>query len=88
MLTLAWHPTASDILASACTEIVVVWNVEAKEVLTTFQIGQACYSLSWNDDGSYLCAPFKDKKLRILDPRKDEVVKVSYMYVANFILYM
>ncbi len=85
MLTLVWHPTASDILATACTETVVVWNVAAGAVLSNFQLGQSCFSLCWNDDGSYLCSVFKDKKLRILDPRKNEVVKVSYMYVANCI---
>lgn len=35
------------------------------------------YSISWNRNGSLFCTTCKDRRLRVCDPRKREVVAVS-----------
>lgn len=35
------------------------------------------YNVSWNRNGSLLCTASKDKKVRVIDPRKEEIVAVS-----------
>ncbi len=35
------------------------------------------YNVSWNYNGSLFCTTCKDRRLRVCDPRKNEVVAVS-----------
>lgn len=35
------------------------------------------FSVSWSRNGSLLCTACKDKKVRVVDPRKKKVVAVS-----------
>jgi len=35
------------------------------------------YNVSWNRNGSLICTASKDKKVRIIDPRKQEIIAVS-----------
>lgn len=35
------------------------------------------YNVSWNRNGSLICTASKDKKVRVIDPRKQEIVAVS-----------
>lgn len=68
---LAFHPSASGVLASAGTDKVInVWDTE-KEVPRVVLDAFNDYStgLDWNLDGSLLCTVNKDRKLVILDPR-------------------
>lgn len=37
------------------------------------------YNVSWNRNGSLICTASKDKKVRVIDPRKQEIVAVSIL---------
>lgn len=59
--------------------MVCVWNVGTGELV--YQLTDAhpdlIYSVSWNKDGSAICTICKDKALRVIDPRRGTVLKVS-----------
>ncbi|CAM9194657.1 unnamed protein product, partial [Lampetra fluviatilis] len=71
-----WHPTARNVLLSAgCDNLVIVWNVGTEQALVTLDLHpDLIYSVSWNRDGSRICTACKDKKLRVIDPRKGDIV--------------
>ena len=76
---ISWHPTAEGVLASAGADaLVVVWNVGTGSTLFEFDgfHSDLIYSLSWNYDGSVLATSCKDKKIRLIDPRKEEIIAV------------
>ncbi|XP_030439188.1 coronin-1C isoform X1 [Gopherus evgoodei] len=73
----AWHPTARNVLLSAgCDNIVVIWNVGTGEALVNLDDMHLdmIYNVSWNRNGSLICTASKDKKVRVIDPRKQEIV--------------
>ena len=44
------------------------------------------YSISWNRNGSLFCTTCKDRRLRVCDPRKREVVAVSFQGNVDYYL--
>ncbi|XP_053703545.1 coronin-6 isoform X2 [Synchiropus splendidus] len=76
----SWHPTARNILLTAGSDnLVMVWNVGTGEaVLVLDDHPDLIYSVSWNRNGSLFCTTCKDRRLRVCDPRKREVVAVSW----------
>ena len=74
-----WHPVASNILLSASTDpLIVIWNLETGEAAIEIDCHpDHIYSVSWNTNGSLIATTCKDKKIRIIDPRKGKVVCVS-----------
>jgi coronin-1B/1C/6 len=66
-----WHPTASNILASASYDLTLkVWDVERQLAAHTItDHSDTIYSFDWNHDGSLLCSTSKDLSLRVFDPR-------------------
>ena len=76
-----WHPSADNVLASAGFDLnVIVWDVgKACPVHVISCHDDVINSLCWNFDGSLLATSSKDKKARVIDPRKteDQVVSVS-----------
>ena len=80
---IAWHPSASDILASVGFDHkIIIWNTLTGEAAYTLEgfHSDIIYSVSWNYNGSLLASTCKDKKIRVLDPRKNAVVMVSSLY--------
>ncbi|XP_068606350.1 coronin-1A [Brachionichthys hirsutus] len=74
---LSWHPTARNVLLSAgCDNLLILWNVARGEaVLRIDEVHtDLIYSVSWNQDGSRILTSCKDKTLRVLDPRKGDVL--------------
>ncbi|CAH2295093.1 coronin-1C isoform X1 [Pelobates cultripes] len=72
-----WHPTARNVLLSAgCDNVVIIWNVGTGEALITLDDMHydMIFSVCWNRNGSLICTASKDKKLRVIDPRKMEIV--------------
>ncbi|XP_018416314.1 PREDICTED: coronin-1C [Nanorana parkeri] len=72
-----WHPTASNVLLSAGGDnVVIIWNVSTSEAVITIDEmhNDMIYSACWNRNGSLICTASKDKKLRVIDPRKMELV--------------
>lgn len=57
--------------------MILIWNVGTQEIITQIDAPDQILSATWNFDGSKFCASFKDKMLRIYDPRKAELIAVS-----------
>ncbi|KAI8148473.1 hypothetical protein BJV82DRAFT_592242 [Fennellomyces sp. T-0311] len=72
-----FHPTASNVLASASTDLTIkLWDIEKgqekQEVTGHTEIIQ---SIAWNYNGSLLATTCRDKRLRIFDVRSNKVVQ-------------
>lgn len=75
-----WHPSAENVLASAGYDHkIIVWNASSGEQLALLEgyHPDIIYSFSWNYNGSLIATTCKDKKIRVIDPRKNEVISVS-----------
>lgn len=59
--------------------VIIIWNVGTGEVLLSLDDmhPDVIHSVCWNNNGSLLATTCKDKTLRIIDPRKGQVVAVS-----------
>jgi coronin-1B/1C/6 len=73
---LAWHPTASNVLASVGKEPSVrIWDVEKGACMLKLEgFGGLVQDLSWNYNGSLLATSDKAKMLKVHDPRAGTVV--------------
>ncbi|KAL1273930.1 hypothetical protein QQF64_026744, partial [Cirrhinus molitorella] len=72
-----WHPTARNILLSAgCDNVIIIWNVGTGEAMITLEDmhPDIIFSACWNRNGSLICTACKDKKIRVIDPRKEEII--------------
>lgn len=77
----AWHPTAENIVLSAGSDcLILLWNLETAEIICEIEIPEIPFSISWNYDGSRFLVTCKDKKIRVIDPRKGEgeIIKESF----------
>ncbi|XP_068271958.1 coronin-6 isoform X2 [Nyctibius grandis] len=78
---ISWHPTARNVLLSAgCDNLVILWNVGTGEMLLALEDMHTdlIYNVGWNRNGSLLVTTCKDKKVRVIDPRKQQVVAKSF----------
>ncbi|XP_038821335.1 coronin-6-like [Salvelinus namaycush] len=75
-----WHPTARNILLTAGSDnLIIIWNVGTGEALISMDDHpDLIYNVSWNRNGSLFCTTCKDRRLRVCDPRKREVVATSF----------
>ncbi|XP_049618793.1 coronin-1C-A isoform X2 [Syngnathus scovelli] len=74
---ITWHPTARNVLLSAgCDNVIIIWNVGTGEAMISLDDmhPDMIYSVCWNRNGSLICSACKDKSIRIIDPRKEEIV--------------
>ncbi|XP_041095889.1 coronin-1C-A isoform X1 [Polyodon spathula] len=72
----SWHPTARNVLLSAgCDNLIIVWNVGTGEAMINLEDmhQDMIYSVCWNHNGSLICTTSKDKKIRVIDPRKEKI---------------
>lgn len=76
-----FHPTASNVLASASStnqNEIKIWDITTGEAVLNLGDdihGKLITDLKWNLDGSLLTTSCKDKKVRFVDPRTQEVVQ-------------
>ncbi|XP_064207492.1 coronin-6 isoform X2 [Anguilla rostrata] len=72
----SWHPTARNVLLTAGSDnLIIIWNVGTGEPLISMDDHpDLIYNVSWNHNGSLFCTTSKDRRLRVCDPRKREVV--------------
>ncbi|XP_056313948.1 uncharacterized protein coro1cb isoform X2 [Danio aesculapii] len=71
-----WHPTARNVLLSAgCDNLIIVWNVGTGEALINLEDmhPDVIFSVCWSRNGSLICTACKDKKVRVIDPRKGKI---------------
>uniref|UniRef100_A0AC34RIR5 Coronin n=1 Tax=Panagrolaimus sp. JU765 TaxID=591449 RepID=A0AC34RIR5_9BILA len=75
--TLAWHPTAQNILLTAGGENkLLMWNVGNGEALLEIAgHPDQIFSIGFNYDGSQFITTCKDKKIRIIDSHSGEVLR-------------
>ena len=74
-----WHPVAANVLLSASWDpVIVIWNLETAEAVVEIDCHpDIIFSVSWNANGSLIATTCKDKKIRIIDARKGNVIHVS-----------
>jgi len=72
---LRWNPTANNVLATTSTDYSVkIWDVEKGAArLTVEGHGDIIQNVDWNYDGSLIATACKDKKIRVIDPRTNQV---------------
>eukprot|EP00019_Armaparvus_languidus_P001439 CAMPEP_0168598580 /NCGR_PEP_ID=MMETSP0420-20121227/11498_1 /TAXON_ID=498008 /ORGANISM="Pessonella sp." /LENGTH=871 /DNA_ID=CAMNT_0008635957 /DNA_START=159 /DNA_END=2774 /DNA_ORIENTATION=+ len=73
-----YNPSFANVLASGSADGTVrVWSVTEQKQLFSVDFGEksAVEGLSWSPDGARLAVICKDKKLRVVDVRKEEVVQ-------------
>ncbi|GAB1226890.1 hypothetical protein ENUP19_0307G0011 [Entamoeba nuttalli] len=74
--TCNFNPCASNVLVTSSADTTIkIWDIEQGEEM--FSIGgftDIVNSVSWNRIGSELVSTCKDKKIRIIDPRQQNVV--------------
>lgn len=74
---ISWHPTASDVILSAgCDNLIIIWNSGTGEAMIQLEDmhPDVIYSACWNRNGSLICTSCKDKSVRVIDPRKEEII--------------
>lgn len=66
-------------LLSGCDNQIIIWNVGTGEAMITLEDMHhgVIYSVCWNRNGSLICTSCKDKAVRIIDPRKENIIAVS-----------
>uniref|UniRef100_A0A8C7EIT4 Coronin n=1 Tax=Neovison vison TaxID=452646 RepID=A0A8C7EIT4_NEOVI len=73
-----WHPTAQNVLLSAgCDNVILVWDVGTGAAVLTLGSDvhpDTIYSVDWSRDGALICTSCRDKRVRIIEPRKGTVV--------------
>ncbi|XP_063258754.1 coronin-6 isoform X3 [Prinia subflava] len=78
---ISWHPTARNVLLSAgCDNLVILWNVGTGEMLLALDDMHTdlIYNVGWNRNGSLLVTTCKDKKVRVIDPRKQQIIAKNF----------
>jgi len=75
--TTNFNPVANNILATSGTDFLInIWDIEKGSVVSS--VGghsNIIQSVCWNQNGSLLNTACKDKKMRLIDPRANTVVR-------------
>ena len=79
VMLMKWHPTASFTIASTGLDgTLKIWDIQSeKNTMSYDNIGQAPWSMQWNNDGSMIGMIAKDKRMHIFDPRSPESAMVT-----------
>lgn len=56
--------------------MVIVWNVGTGESIMFLELPDTPLCASWNYDGSKFVVSCKDRKVKIVNPRTGEIIKV------------
>jgi len=80
-----WHPTAENILVSSGFDhLMIVWDVGCGEAVNVIDCHpDVIYSMSFNRDGSLIATTCKDKKLRIIEPRRGIVLSEGVCHAGT-----
>ncbi|KAK7789673.1 hypothetical protein R5R35_011444 [Gryllus longicercus] len=80
-----WHPSAENILISAGFDhLMIVWDVGHGQAVNVIDCHpDVIYSLSFNRDGSLVTTTCKDKKLRVIEPRRGIVLSEGICHAGT-----
>lgn len=76
VVVLRFHPTASNVLASAGVQTVKLWDIERGQEVRSLDEKihtQAICDLAWDYTGTQYATSCKDKNLRLIDARANDV---------------
>lgn len=65
---------------AGCDNVILVWDVGTGAAVLTLGPDvhpDTIYSVDWSRDGALICTSCRDKRVRIIEPRKGTVVAVS-----------
>lgn len=70
-------------LSTGCDNQIIIWNVGTGEAMINLEDmhPDVIYNVCWNRNGSLICTSCKDKSIRVIDPRKQEIVGVSSLQI-------
>lgn len=70
-----------------CDNQIIIWNVGTGEAMINLEDmhPDVIYNVCWNRNGSLICTACKDKSIRVIDPRKQEIVGVSSLQINYYI---
>lgn len=73
------RPCLSFLPLPGCDNTILIWNVGTGEPLISLDDmhQDMIYNVSWNRNGSLICTASKDKKVRVINPRKQEIIAVG-----------
>lgn len=73
-------PCLSFLPLPGCDNAILIWNVGTGEPLINLDDmhQDMIYNVSWNRNGSLICTASKDKKVRVINPRKQEIIAVGF----------
>lgn len=73
-----------------CDNQIIIWNVGTGEAMINLEDmhPDVIFSVSWSRNGSLICTACKDKKIRVIDPRKQKIVTVSENIRTSGVLYI
>lgn len=76
--TIAFHPTANNVLVSGSVDKVAkLWDLEKAQEKSSIEVfADAIQSVCWDYEGKLLAVSSKDKKIRTIDPRSNAVISV------------
>jgi len=75
--TVKFNPIANNVLCTSSTDFAIkIWDIEKGNSVLSIdgQHADIISACDWNENGSLLASTCKDKKLRIMDPRTQQVV--------------
>ncbi|ESN94102.1 hypothetical protein HELRODRAFT_115173 [Helobdella robusta] len=79
-----WHPTVQNVLLSGGSDNkVIIWNVGDGEPIFEIDFPDIPLSASWNWVGSKFVVSCKDKKVRVVDPRKVQILSEACCHEGN-----
>lgn len=69
------HPTAEFVLATGSADRTAkIWNVNEQTEVSSIEHEEVLQGMAWDSTGEMLATTARDKKLRLIDPRKGEAV--------------
>ncbi|XP_063216669.1 coronin-2B-like [Bacillus rossius redtenbacheri] len=80
-----WHPTAENVLVSAGFDhLMIVWDVGSGDAINVIDCHpDVIYSMSFNRDGSLIATTCKDKRLRVIEPRRGIVLSEGVCHAGT-----
>ncbi|XP_038059814.1 coronin-1A-like [Patiria miniata] len=75
IVKILWHPTAKNILlTSAWDNKILIWNLETVQPFVEIDTPETPFGIDWDYNGSRIVVSCKDKKIRVYDAHKGDML--------------